>query len=315
MASFLRRQDNLETLKTRNLYLQNDDGTYPADQSVLTISGTQGHVVTSDSITVQNLQTCELIAADGLFKVDCATGNTDISGNLRVYGSIFQGVTSTGTILIDEDSINNPNIQITAKAGGDGQAYFDLVTERLDTATNIHFVRSIMGNDGTYTVFHQTGAPGATTTLQQMVWNSSGTAMEFRPGAGANITYIQSIGTKSPSFVTSDTGSNGSVNVPSGITTTLSTFSGTDFPQDTPVTRRYNVVFTGGATVYPTYADISCVWSGSTLYKNLSPSNGLLPAGWSWSTNPTLGTTADIQIYTTDGPYTATLNYVTFGAQ
>ena len=144
MASFLRRQDNLETLKTRNLFLQGVTGAYPPDQSILTISGNLGQVVTTNSITVQglianaittqklfansittqslfansittqSLSTCQLIAANGKFKVDCITGQLDmyrpgltiggVTGqnsisSINLHGGITGGTTAQQYIL------------------------------------------------------------------------------------------------------------------------------------------------------------------------------------------------------------------------
>jgi hypothetical protein len=62
-------------------------------------------------------------------------------------------------------------------------------------------VRSIMGNTGDYTLEHEIGAPGVPATLQQMVWNSAGTEMEFAfDGAGA--LFIKEAGLRAPSYVT-----------------------------------------------------------------------------------------------------------------
>lgn len=99
MASFLRRQDDLQNLKTRNLYLQNSDGTYPADQSVLTISGTRGRVATSTGITVQSLSTCALTASEGRFNVSCPTGWVDMYPPGLTSGSIFGTYASSGIQL------------------------------------------------------------------------------------------------------------------------------------------------------------------------------------------------------------------------
>jgi hypothetical protein len=109
MASFLRRQDDLQNLKVRNLYLQNTNGTYPADESILTISGNRGLVVTSSGITVSSLDTCELTAADGKFVVDCTTGWLDMyrpgltagtfgtyaSSGIQLHGGITGGTTAS----------------------------------------------------------------------------------------------------------------------------------------------------------------------------------------------------------------------------
>jgi hypothetical protein len=318
MASFLRRQDDLQNLRVRNLQIQGTTGAYPADQSILTISGTTGYVVTSSSITVQNLTTCGLTAADGRFTVNCPTGNTDISANLQVNGYINQGDNSVGTNNLNLNGNGNPNIQITAKEGGNGQAYIDLVTQKTSTTFggNNHVIRSIIGNSGAYTLFHQAGI----TTYQEMAWNASGTQIALKPGTSQPITFIQGVGTKSRSFVTSDTAANPTITgiTPPG-TTTLANIVGADFPLNIPATRRYNIVFKDQASyVWPTFVDVGCFNSGVLQAQISGP--GTLPAGWLFSIVPGPGnTSAILQINTVSigesPPFSATLNYVTFGAQ
>jgi hypothetical protein len=228
-----------------------------------------------------------------------------------------QGNINIGTNYINTDGNGNPNIQIDAKEGGNGQAYLDLITQKTSTTTGgiLHRVRSIIGNTGAYTLFHQTGLPGLT-VYQEMAWDAAGTQIAFKPGNSQPITYIQGVGTKSRSFVTSQTAGVISVGTPGP--TILDTINGiTEFPSGVTVTRRYNVVFyDAGTYVWPTYVDVSCFVTGSTFYAQISNA-GILPVGWSFGLT-TLSPNATLTITTAalgTPPTNAKLNYITFGGQ
>ena len=75
MASSLRRTDDLQRLKTRNLVLQNTDGTYPTTGGILYIDSATGHVgdtsgatITGDGrISCTNIRAVSLPGDDNIF--------------------------------------------------------------------------------------------------------------------------------------------------------------------------------------------------------------------------------------------------------
>jgi hypothetical protein len=213
---------------------------------------------------------------------------TTSSGNITTEtGFINQGDVAIGTNFINVDNIGNPNIQIDAKEGGDGQAYLDLITQKLTTTEggNLHRVRSIVGNTGAYNVFHQTGAPGPLTTLQQMVWNAEGTGMEFAFGGNAALTMTKPVAgpniVQAPGLV-SVYGQNNAI-AENALTTifTLSAAQFGGFAAFTPITLKF---FPGNLSVEyaVTYMmTISKLGGNLGVYiENQSIADAGLPAGW-----------------------------------
>jgi len=174
---------------------------------------------------------------------DSIPENLDVSGNLSVAGSITQGDPALGKTTISVDSIDNPNIEIVAEEGGDGQAYFDLRTNKLSTTQDgqQHLVRSIVGNTGAYTVFHSTDGPGPGVPLQQMQWSSDGTEIRFIVEAGD--VYITEQGLRAPSYVTL-AGQNGDIAVDA--ITTIFTISASSLPVGKPAQIPVNLLFFSG---------------------------------------------------------------------
>ena len=119
----LRRTEDLQRVKTRELVFQYADGSYPGIYRVAVIDSSLGHVgwspTTIDSsgnitlpgqldvsgtltvgstayfdagvdisgtLTIGSLQTCELVASQGRFTVDCSTGYVSLQPNLGAPG-------------------------------------------------------------------------------------------------------------------------------------------------------------------------------------------------------------------------------------
>lgn len=88
MASHLRRTEDLQRLKTRELVYQYTDGTFPTQNAIAYVTDTQGTIGFS-SATIDPSGSivipCALSAADGAFVVQC-NGNTIIEESLMVGG-------------------------------------------------------------------------------------------------------------------------------------------------------------------------------------------------------------------------------------
>jgi hypothetical protein len=235
-------------------------------------------------------------------------GNISAGGNIEtVTGYINQGDVTEGTNYINVDGLGNPNIQIDAKEGGDGQAYFDLITQKLTTSTNLHRVRSIVGNTGAYTVFHQTGAPGPLTILQNMNWSADGTEMQFAFGGTPALTMAKpAVG---PSFaavpgLVSVYGQN--TNIAVNATTTIFTLSASQFGSfaaQVPVTLNF---FPGDlATAYAvTYIlNVGKLAGNLGFYvENQAIADAALPAGWTLSASGSGTPTITISVTTDPTP-------------
>lgn len=155
------------------------------------------------------------------------TGNISATGNITtVTGYMNQGDINIGTNYINVDNIGNPNIQIDAKEGGDGQAYFDLITQKLTTSTNLHRVRSIVGNTGAYTLYHQSGLPGPLTSLQSMNWAADGSNMTFALSGDTKLT-VEGTGILAKAVAT-NSGQN--PNIATNATTAIFTIAAASLP-------------------------------------------------------------------------------------
>jgi len=265
---------------------------------ILDVSGNTtigGGLIVTDSIqTSQSLLVAGNISTPG--------------GNITTEtGYINQGDVAIGTTFIDVDGLGNPNIQIDAMEGGDGQAYFDLITQKLTTSTNLHRVRSIVGNTGAYTVFHETGAPGPLTTLQNMNWSADGTVMQFAHGGTPALDLIKpAVG---PSFaavpgLVSVYGQN--TNIAVNATTTIFTLSASQFGSfaaQVPITLNF---FPGDLTT--AYA-VTYILNVGKLAGNLgfyvenqAIADAALPAGWTLSASGSGTPTITISVTTDPTP-------------
>jgi len=225
-------------LKSQGVLMSNGTAMYiPAGDIPIDSSG---NVTFSGDVTVGK----DLIVTDNVTVGQSVVvqGNIGANANIAAAGLLSQGDPLLGTTNISVDLIGNPNIKVVAEEGGDGQAYFELTTNKLTTATNLHTVRSIMGNTGDYTLEHEIGAPGVPATLQQMVWNSAGTEMEFAFG-GAGGLFIKEAGLRAPSYITL-AAQNPDIAVDA--TTTIFTISASSLPIGKAVQIPVNLFFFDG---------------------------------------------------------------------
>lgn len=134
MASFLRRQDDLQNLKVRDLYIQDTNGAYPPVGSVLTVDDNRGHIVASGDISANSLSVCALSAANGKFNVSCPTGWVDMypapptdagygadrASGIQLHGGVAtQDKTSMGmlrTYIQSQGPVGIPGAGVTAFA-------------------------------------------------------------------------------------------------------------------------------------------------------------------------------------------------------
>jgi hypothetical protein len=111
MASSLRRTDDLQRLKTRNLVLQNTDGTYPNAGGIVYIDNAAGHVgstgITAATINSNGYIKCNNICArnevttadDNLFT--SMSIQNKVSGNYATVGRIATSAGATDQMYIE----------------------------------------------------------------------------------------------------------------------------------------------------------------------------------------------------------------------
>lgn len=99
MASALRRTDELQRLKTRNLILQNTNASYPIAGAIVYIDSSMGHVGTSTGITISG-------TGDITTTGNIACNNITASGGITAAGNIAcDNINASGTITTPEDII------------------------------------------------------------------------------------------------------------------------------------------------------------------------------------------------------------------
>ena len=96
-----RRTEDINSLKTRQIILQNPNGTFPANNQVLAISGTRGEVVKTSDLTLTSLTVSGDLTVMGDISannvVTTITAGTGISVNGGATGAMSGAITITAT--------------------------------------------------------------------------------------------------------------------------------------------------------------------------------------------------------------------------
>lgn len=129
MASALRRTDELQRLKTRNLVLQNPNATYPTAGAIVYIDSSLGHVGTSTGITISGAGditttgdiTCDNIIASGNITTpkDIICRNIsalDGTGNDNEFTTFSVKRTTTGFPTVGRIATGNYNDEVFIEA-------------------------------------------------------------------------------------------------------------------------------------------------------------------------------------------------------
>jgi hypothetical protein len=131
MASSIRRSDDLQRLKVRELVVQNTDGTSAPPNSILQMGGAQPGLLTlSSNIDVNTVNAGNVIISAGL----TVTGGVPITGDVSITGAL--GVLGDATVAGDATVSGDVNISGDLDIGGRiGSASLEVDTLTTTTAT------------------------------------------------------------------------------------------------------------------------------------------------------------------------------------
>ena len=125
--SGVKRTEDLHSIKTRSIILQNSDNSFPAQNSVLAAIDSRGHMdatrdINVNSVTINN----DRALIDGNGQIIANSISLDSSGTaIRTEGDIIiesgniynTGFVQTNSVVLLDSSANNPNTHLYANSG------------------------------------------------------------------------------------------------------------------------------------------------------------------------------------------------------